>query len=89
MLNQYLDSNSGMAIYLEDEALNHRKILNMIIYGGLSHANPDKKKKYDFLMHTPVKSMIENDFVSTLAVMFQAIKGVYDLNHIVIQKFAV
>ena len=40
-LNEYLDSNSGMAITVNEDTLNHRKILDIIIYGGLSHANPE------------------------------------------------
>jgi len=42
-LNEYLDSNSGMAITVNEETLNHRKILDIVIYGGLSHADPEKK----------------------------------------------
>ena len=83
-LNDYLDSNSGMAITINEETLNYRKILDIIIYGGLSHANPNKKEKYDFWVKTPLKAMIENDFVSSLAILFSAIKSIYKLNTTVI-----
>lgn len=83
-LNEYLDSNSGMAITVNEEILNHRKILDIIIYGGLSHANPKKKGKYDFWVKTPLKAMIENDFVCSLAILFNAIKALCKLNMIVI-----
>lgn len=84
-LNEYLDSNSGMAIIVNEEKLNHRKIMDIVIYGGISHANNAKKKrKYDFLVKTPLKAMIENDFVCSLAIMFKAIKAVCKLNMLVI-----
>jgi predicted small secreted protein len=86
-LNKYLDSNSGMAIIVNEEALNHRKILDIVIYGGLSHANHEKKKRYDFLVRTPLKVMIENDFVCSLAIMFNAIKAICKLNMLVIDIF--
>lgn len=79
-LNEYLDSNSGMAIIVNKETLNHRKIFDTVIYGCLSHANPEKKGKYDFLARTPLKAMIENDFVCTLAIIFNAIKAICKLN---------
>jgi hypothetical protein len=79
-INEYLDSNSGMAIYVNDELLNHREILNTVIYGGLSHANPKKKKAHDFWMATPLKAMIENDFVCTLGILYKAIFTIINLN---------
>ena len=84
-LNEYLDSNSGMGITINEETLNHRKILDIIIYGGLSHANPEKKRKYDFWVKTPLKAMIENEFVHSLAILFSAIKAVHQLNMKVIE----
>ena len=83
-LNEYLDSNSGMSITVNEETLNHRKILDTIIYGGLSHANPEKKRKYNFWVKTPLKAMIENDFVCSLAIMFNAISAIRRLNMLVI-----
>ena len=67
-LNEYLDSNSGVAITVNEETLNHRKILDIVIYGGLSHAHPEKKGKYDFWAKTPLKAMIDNEFVCSLAI---------------------
>ncbi len=83
-LNDYLDSNSGMAITINDETLNHRNILDIITYGNLSHANPQKKEKFNFWVRSPLKAMLENDFVSSLTVLFSAIKSIYKLNTIVI-----
>ncbi len=88
-LNKYLDSNSGMAIIINEETLNHRKIMDVMIYGGLSHANKEKKKQYDFWVQLPLKAMIENDFVSTLAVLFAAIKSISDLNTDVINELTI
>ena len=65
--------------------LNHRIILDTVIYGGLSHATPEKKEKYDFWTRTPLKAMIENDFVCTLSILFKAIKSICDLNKAAIE----
>lgn len=87
-INKYLDSNSFIVININnnEEILTHRKILYTIIYGGLSHANTKKKKKYDFWMKSPLKAMIENDFVCSLAILFEDIKSICDLNKIIIKK---
>ncbi len=86
-INKYLDSNSFIVININnnEEILTHRKILDTIIYGGLSHANTKKKKKYDFWMKSPLKAMIENDFVCSLAILFEDIKSICDLNKIIIK----
>jgi len=85
-MNAYLDSNSAIAITINEEMLNHRKILDTVIYGGLSHANTEKKKKYDFWMKIPLKAIIENDFVCSLIILFKIIKSICDLNKIVIER---
>jgi len=84
-INTYLDSNSAIVIAINKETLNHRKILNIIIYGGLSHADIEKKKKYDFLMKSPLKAIIENDFVCSLTILFKVIKSICNLNKTVIE----
>lgn len=84
-INTYLDSNSAIAITINEGTLNHRKILDIVIYGGLSHANTEKKRKYDFWMKSPLKAIIENDFVCSLTILFKAIKSICDLNKIAIQ----
>jgi hypothetical protein len=88
-INSYLDSNSALRITINEETLTHRKILETIIYGGLSHANFEKKKKYDFWMKTHLRAMIENDFVCSLAILFKAIKAICDLNKKVIEYLKV
>ena len=86
-INTYLDSNLAVAITINnnEEILTHRKILNTVIYGGLSHANTKKKRKYDFWMKSPLKAIIENDFVCSLTILFEDIKSICDLNKIIIK----
>jgi len=83
-LNQYLDSDSVISINVNGEIFNHRKILDVVIYGGLSHANEQKKKQYDFLMKSPIKALIENDFVYTLTTIFNTIYLISEINKIVL-----
>jgi hypothetical protein len=87
-INEYLNSNSFIVINInnKEEMLTHRKILDTIIYGGLSHANKKKKIEYDIWMKTPpLKAIIENDFVYSLAILYEDIKSICDLNKIIIK----
>ena len=84
-INTYLDSNPPLEIAINEEILNHRKILNIVIYGGLSHADIEKKKRYDFWMKGPLKAIIENDFICSLTILFKTIKSICDLNKTVIE----
>jgi hypothetical protein len=79
-LNQYLDSDSFILINVNGVIFNHRKILDVVIYGSLSHAKELKKKQYDFLMKSPLKALIENDFVYTLTIIFNIINSISELN---------
>ena len=88
-INTYLDSDSDLAIAItinnNEEILTHGKILDTVIYGGLSHAHTKKKRKYDFWMKSPLKAIIENDFVCSLTILFEDIKSICDLNKIIIE----
>ena len=45
MLNQCLDSDAQ--IIWKNERLTRRRVLDVFLYGGLAHANPEKKALYD------------------------------------------
>jgi hypothetical protein len=79
-INKYLDSNSDIPITINDELLTHRKIMETMIFGGLSHANPEKKKNYDFWMATPLKTIVINDFVFALGTVYKAILAIKEIN---------
>ena len=45
MLNEFLDSDAQ--IIWKNERLTRRRVLDVFLYGGLAHANPEKKALYD------------------------------------------
>lgn len=79
-LNRYLDSYPFMGISVNKETLTHRKIMDTVIYGGLSHANPIKKREYDFWVNTPLKAFIEEDFVYSLGIIYKALIRIKEVN---------
>ena len=50
-LNDFLDAPSGFGI--NNDIHTYRRIVDTCVYGGLAHANKEKKKEYDLWMRTP------------------------------------
>jgi len=88
-INRFLEGNSGMALNYNNETLNHRKIMDLMVYGALSHANPEKKKMYDALSHTPMKALFDDNFVTTLTIIHKAINAIKNLNYRAIANLGV
>ncbi len=84
-LNTYLDSPSLFNI--NNETLSNRHILEVFIYGGLSHASEIKKKIFDFWMSNPFLSAhLQNEFVFILANVLNVIMYIQNLNIAVIKE---
>ncbi len=85
-INKFLDGNSGMGLNFLGEELNYRKIMELLIYGALSHANVEKKKTYDMISQTPMKALVDDKFVTTLTMLHRAINDIKNLNKKVIKQ---
>lgn len=86
-LNDYL--NSKTPIKFGDEELSRRKIVDIFVYGGLAHANPQKKQLYDKWMSIGIFSdFLEFEFVSTLFEVLRIIRFVRNLNAKVIKELS-
>lgn len=80
-VNNYLDKNSHIWVGT------NRHIFDTIIYGGLAHANRNKKKEYDKWMSDPkLRSFIINEFVWIILEISKAISFVKKLNEEVLEK---
>jgi len=79
-INKFLDSGPQLGIDFLGEMLTYRKIMDIIIYGDLSHANKEKKEQRRQWMNTPLSSLIENALVSTLVVLFQYVNKIKQIN---------
>ena len=86
-VNEFLDSDSIVQFKINNKSLSRRHILDIFIYGGLSHANERKKKEYDMWMSNSVlKPLIENEFVYILGKLLRYILDVKSLNDEVIKE---
>lgn len=85
-LNEYLDSSASFTI--ENEMISRRKLLDVVVYGGLAHATPEKKKLYDKWMRDPItRGILEVHFATTLFQILKIIKFVEKLNVEAIKVF--
>ena len=84
-INDLLDSKSFFNI--DGVILTNRHILDTFIYGGLSHANDNKKKEYDLWMLNPFTNQyLTNEFVYIIANILKVIFFIRDLNNGIIEE---
>lgn len=80
-LNSYLDSSLPFRVTLYGETYTNRRIFETFIYGGLAHANPDKKKLFYKWMEIEIdKQTLTNAFVDVLIDIMGTIKFIWELN---------
>lgn len=79
-INKFLDSGPQLDINFNGESLTYRKIMDIIIFGDLSHANKEKKEKFKQWMNSPLSSFIENALVSTLVIFYQYLNRIKQIN---------
>jgi hypothetical protein len=78
-LNDYLDKKISMTI--QDRNPSNRELLDIFIYGGLAHANPQKKAIHDEWKKMGfVYQFLEVEFCSVLEVVLRAILSVAGIN---------
>lgn len=74
-LNKYLDNKVNITVF--GYTPTRREVLDIFIYGGLAHANPQKKVIYDSWKKDDFTyAFLEVHFVSILEVVLRAICGV-------------
>jgi len=82
-VNRLLDKDSWITI--DDVKLKNRQIFKTFMYGGLAHANREKKMEYDKWLRTPLGPILTNEFVLIMAEILKAIFSVEKLNAEVIK----
>jgi len=84
-VNNHLDKKSSYTI--NNVELTRRNIFETFMYGGLSHANPDKKQEYNGWMENPILGpLLQNEFIFTLGNLLNAIFYVERLNEEVMKE---
>jgi len=85
MLNDYLDAPASIKI--EEEALTRRRILDVFVYGGLAHAQPEKKEVFDSWTRDPfTRGFLEVHFASVLVDVLKVVRYVAELNEKLIKE---
>jgi hypothetical protein len=83
-INKFLNKHSLLKLNNENVLLS--KIIDVFFYGGLAHANEEKKRIYDIWMNNiVVKGIFIFEFHTILGTMFRFILFVEELNKKVIE----
>ena len=83
-INDYLDEQVNVNYNNED--LTRRRIMDVFVYGGFSHANEEKRRLYKTWMSDPfMAKWIENIFVMTMADIHSAINLIKEMNEKALQ----
>jgi hypothetical protein len=85
-INKFLGSGPQLGINFLGENLTYRKIMDIIIYGDLSHANKEKKVQLQQWMNSPLCSLIENALVSALVIFYQYVNRIKRINAEVLKE---
>lgn len=87
-INKFLDRKS--AINVDDYRFSEREIIEIFVYGGMSHANERKEREYEKWMSDPfIKALTTSYFVFDLGTVMQAILDVRALNEQVLEELKV
>jgi len=79
-INNYLNSEISLFNF-NGKKYTYREILEIYIYGGISHTNEAKTEQYKALMsHIIAKNFFDNEFVNVLANLYEALAYIKILN---------
>jgi hypothetical protein len=78
-INNYLDSPSNLAIAAE-RRMTHREIMDMFLYGDLSHANKKHEATFKAVSQTSFFPIFQEDFVGTLCCLIRGLREIRDVN---------
>jgi hypothetical protein len=83
-INSFLDGNSMFNL---GDSITRRQLMETFIYGGLSHANKQKKKLYDLWMESPILApFMENEFVVILFEILRVIVYIQNLSNQIFKR---
>jgi hypothetical protein len=87
-INSLLDSSAPIVI--KGESLLRRKIFEVLLWGGLSRANKEKKQLYDCWRdrYPLLLTLLEDEFETCLIFFLDGILQVHDLNQNVINELS-
>jgi hypothetical protein len=78
-VNEFLDGATMCEI--NGERITRRRLVDVFLYGGLAHLNPDKRDDYDVWRTHPVTfALMQNEVAITLAEFFNHVRFVREVN---------
>lgn len=77
-VNEYLDKPTNLTF--NNETLTNRRLMEIFIFGGFSHANEEKRRIYKTLMGSMGGLLFENEFLRILRNIHVAIAYMKSLN---------
>jgi len=79
--NDYLDSPDKQLNFSENgETFTNRRIFEIFLYGGLAHANEDKKRIYDrWMANSLVSPILQEEFINVTSYILRCILYVQEL----------
>jgi hypothetical protein len=88
-INELLDHPNLVNISHNGETPSNRAVLNVFVYGGLAHANPDAYKTYkDWMSFPPSAVFFQTCFTSILSSVLEAIVFIRTVNEDAIAHLA-
>ena len=82
-VDKYLDGGLGFAF--NGEVTTNRRLFEVVMYGGLAHANDDKRIEYERWMKGPAAKFMQFFFEDIVAHMLQVIVSFQSMNERTIQ----
>jgi hypothetical protein len=79
-LNDRLDSNPSIGFEIDGVILSRRDLLEVFLYGGHAHVNPDKRLIYEHWREFPIFPFMTNEFLATLGELFNCVRWIRDIN---------
>lgn len=86
-VNSMLNSPNLFNLKFNDSIPTNRRIMDVFVYGGLAHANPEKYKTYkEWMSFPPAAVILQTCFNSILGQILQALDYIEKVNENTIQQ---
>jgi hypothetical protein len=86
-VNKMLDSPNSFNLNYDGITPSNRQIMDVFVYGGLAHANPEKYKTYkDWMNFPPVAAILQTSFNEILWSILRALAYIEQVNETTLQQ---
>ena len=86
-VNKMLDAPNFLNLNYNGVTPTNRQIMDVFVYGGLAHANPEKYKTYkDWMSFPPAAVMLQTCFNTILGHILQALAYIEQVNDTTLQQ---